>query len=159
MMKDFTLAALGLEQRKVALALFTKSHLDEVIVHHLPSDPEKAIQSLTGFLRSAIEVHDVQYLALRNLSGNANERICKSYERCRGVLRIMGIPCSEISETELLNGFGHPALTRIDHLRRAGRNIWPILASKGVAKSSIDAAVLGLYVQVSRMLNWCEVQP
>lgn len=158
-MKDLSLAALDIEQRKVSLALFSMSHLDEIVEHHIPADLEKALAALAGFLCRAVEVHKVQHLALRSLPYHASRRLCEFHERCRGVASMMGLPVTEVSESDLFSGLGYPALVRRAQLRVVGKSIWPILASKGIARSSVDAAVLGLHVQIGRILNRCEVEP
>lgn len=157
-MNELTLAALGVEQRQIAVALFTRTHLDEILVHHLPSDQEKATTALVAYLRRTIESYCVPLLALQKPPINSRDRQHAIYGNAIAVARLMGVPTWEVSAEELFAGFGYPSLDRKEQLRRVGRNIWPVLASKGIARSSIDAAVLGLHVQVERMLALCEAQ-
>jgi hypothetical protein len=154
-MADLTLAALGMERRTVSLALFTKAHMEDVIVHHIPAEMEKALNAFSGFLSRTLEFHTIEYMALARLPPATSSRLQRMHEICLEILHRHGIPYIQIPASDLFACYAHPPIAHKDHLRKVGRAIWPMLNAQRSPRSSIDAALLGLHVQVQRMLNRC----
>lgn len=68
-----------------------------------------------------------------------------------GQLRAIGIPVFEAEKAALLASFAHPPLRYRTELRRIVESIWPILSTKDKTVGCIDAAALGLHVQVEKL--------
>ena len=155
-MIDLSLAALSIERRTVALALFTNGRLSGISIHHLPIQPAKASHSLAGFLNSSFDLHHIQNVALEQSSSGHSDRA----KVLRGVaidaIRQAGIPLIEVSVNDLLSSYAHPALRKREQLRRIARSIWPSLNNARATHSAQDAALLGLHTQVERLFAFCE---
>lgn len=156
-MNDLTLAALSIERRTVALALFTNSHLEDVLIRHLPDEMAKAIQSLTGFLNSSIDLQHVQFMALPLPTTKSSRRAQMLNRTATDTLRLAGIPLMQVSEQQLLESYALPSLGNREQLRRSARSLWPSLNNVRATRCSLDAALLGLHAQVQRLLGSREV--
>ena len=62
-MPNMTLAAVAVQRRSIAIALFRRTHLEEVLVRQLPTEAIKAGNSLVGFLRQVLERHPIEVAA------------------------------------------------------------------------------------------------
>ena len=87
----------------------------------------------------------------------AGERILHFGEVVKEIADELGIPSIPVDDTSLLAAYGHPALTRKEHVRRVGRTIWPGLNVALSRRAAVDAAITGLYVQVQRLFSLHEV--
>ena len=56
-MLNLTLAAVAIQRRSAAIALFRQTHLEEVLVRQLSTDKTKAENTLIGFVRQVVERH------------------------------------------------------------------------------------------------------
>jgi hypothetical protein len=157
-MPELRLAALCVERRRAALALFNETRLEDLIIHHLPSDHAKAITSLTVFLKREIERSALEYLALARPAEKASERVKLMHTALIEVLRAHGIPFLEVSDDELFSTYSEPPLRHREHLRAAAARIWPPLNDRRTARSAIDSALLGLHVQAERLFRLHGVQ-
>jgi hypothetical protein len=152
-MPDMTLSALSLERRSAALAFFKDMQLEDILIRQLSSDPAKAISSVTEFLNRALERNRIKFVALLQPKSESGERVNELYKMALSAIREAAIPFVEVSEQELFDSYGHPPLRKRQHLRKAGRNIWPALNDIYATRSAVDAAVLGLHVQVEHLFN------
>ena len=158
-MNYLILAAISIERRAVCLTLFRQVQLEDVLVRQLPADEVRATNAVIGFLNQVIEREQVGYVAFIKPPGSVSSRYRQFYSASVQVIRAKGIPCIEIPESDLFSAYGYPTLKRRDQLRKIGRTIWPSLNSQTVTRASVDAAVLGLYVQVERLLKIYEIRP
>jgi hypothetical protein len=158
-MNNLILAAFTIERRAVCFALFQQVQLDDVLVRQLPADEGRAATAVIGFLNQMIERDEAGYVAFISPPDSASARYRQLYEVSIQVIRARGIPCVEVPESKLLAAYGYPSLKRREQLRKVGRTIWPSLNSKAATRAAVDAAVLGLHVQVERLFNIQEVQP
>ncbi len=157
-MNNLTLAAISIERRAVCFTLFQQVQLEDVLVRQLPADEAKAISAVTGFLNQVIEREQVGYFAFIKPPKSASSRYRQFYSASIQAIRAKGVPCIEIPESDLFFAYSYPPLKRRDQLRKVGRMIWPSLNSQRATRASVDAAVLGLYVQVERLLNIYEIR-
>ena len=149
-MLNLTLAAVAIQRRSAAIALFRQTHLEEVLVRQLSTDQTKAENTLIGFVRQVIERHRVQ-LAVFEIAAKKSERIRTLSDDAEEICRSKGIPITRIPEQELFQSFAVPALRRRDPLRKIARSLWPILNSPSFGHASLDAAALGLCAQTKRL--------
>lgn len=155
-MIEITLAALSIERRTVALALFTNCRLDEIAVRHVPSELTKASHSVTGFLNSTFDLQHINFMVLAQPAANFSRRAEILHQTAIDTIRAAGIPLLEVPEEQLLDSYAHPALRRREQLRRIARSIWPSLNNARATHSAQDAALLGLHTQVERLFAFCE---
>jgi hypothetical protein len=67
-------------------------------------------------------------------------------------LRDHALPVWEVSRRELLDAYGHPALRSRTELRQVVTSItWQMQAQAGSDSQILDAAALGLMVQIERI--------
>lgn len=157
-MAELRIAALGIERRTIAIAIFRQLHLEDVLVHHLPANTDKALQAVVEFLHRIIERYSVSYLALNKPSNRASDRHAILYAESLKIARAKGVPCTEIEMCDLLNAYGHPPVRQRQQLRQVGFAIWPVLNSQSAPRSCVDAAILGLHVQVERLFQFYGVR-
>jgi hypothetical protein len=158
-MIDTTLAALSIERRTAALALFTNSRLDGITIRHLPAEPSKALHSLAGFLNSAMDLRHIQFIAVAQPLPTSSLRTEMLHRTAIDAIRAAGIPLLEVPDEQLFASYAHPPLQRREQLRRIARSMWPSLNSARATHSSQDAALLGLHVQIERLFAFHEVAP
>ena len=157
-MLNLTLAAVAIQRRSVAIALFRQTHLEEVLVRRLSSNRTRARNSLIGFVRQVIERHQVQ-LTVFEIANKESERIRALSNGAQEICRSKGVPITRIPEQELFQSFAVPALRRRDPLRKIARSLWPILNSPSFGHASLDAAALGLCAQTKRLFALNSPQP
>lgn len=150
-MKHFTLAAFSAERRVVAVALFRGTRLDYTRVRRLLADPSKAFGSVHGLVTETIERHRPEFIAIVAPSVKAGDRIRGFCETTKEIANNSCIPVVEVDDRTLMSAYGHPPLSRKEHLREAGRTIWPELDSTKSKCAAVDAALAGLHVQTERL--------
>lgn len=152
-MKHFTLVAFGVERRVAAFALFRGSRLEYTKLRHLPLDTSKASGSIRELVAQILERHNPEFVAVSRPSEKSSERIRSFCEVVKDIAGNLGIPAVEVDDKMLMSAYGHPPLRRKEHVRSAGRTIWPRLIECKSKKASVDAALVGLYIQTERLFS------
>jgi len=156
-MTDQKLAALAVGRRTVAVAFFRNSHIEDLLIRHLPADLPRAVISLSVFLNQVFERNSIEYFAFVRLPDMASERQRQLSVLCIERARAVGVPFVEVHDADLFAAYGYPALKRREQVRLVGKMIWPSLDSKAATRSAVDAALLGLHAQVERLFGFYEV--
>jgi hypothetical protein len=156
-MTEQKLAALAVERRTVAIAFFRNSHIEDLLIRHLPADLPRALISLSVVLNQVFERNSIEYFAFARLPEIASERQKQLSVLCIEQARAVGVPFVEVSEADIFAAYGFPALQRREQVRMVGKTIWPSLDSKAATRSAVDAALLGLYAQIERLFGFYEV--
>jgi len=152
-MKNFSLAAFSAERRIAAVALFQGTHLAETKLRHLPLDNNKASGSVRELVTRTLEHYKPEFIAVASPSNKASDRIRSFCTAVREIANSLGIPAVEVNDPSLMCAYGSPPLTRKEHVRRAGRAIWPSLTDATSKRAVLDAATTGLYVQTERLFS------
>ena len=152
-MKQFPLAAFSAERRVAALALFQGTHLEDTKLRHLPVDNDKASGSVRELVTRTLEHYRPQFIAIASPSRKASNRIRGFCTAVREIANNLGIPAIEVDDPSLMRAYGLPPLTRKEHIRSAGRAIWPGLNDAKAKRAAVDAATAGLYVQMERLFS------
>jgi hypothetical protein len=158
-MKHFTLAAFSAERRIAAVALFRGTHLEDMRLRHLPVDQSKASGSIRQLVTRFLQQRNPEFVAISFPSVKAGERIRKFCDVVKETANSLGIPTIEVKDSTLMSAYGHPPLKRKQHVRRAGRAIWPSLNDSKSRRAAVDASTAGLYVQTERLFSQYEAQP
>jgi len=146
------LLAIKVERRCVAAAVFVGLRMDFHDRRYLSSDPRKAETSALGFIEWVIRNFDIQSAALERTAEDDDVRRGVLSRAVLSTLRSEVLPVWEIGRRELLAGFAHPALRSRADLQNAAQTIlWSMFNSEQPDRAEIDAAALGLYVQVERL--------
>jgi hypothetical protein len=89
----------------------------------------------------------------------ASTRIVHCYKFAQLAFQEQAAATVEVPFKDLLESFASAPIRHRHRLRQIARRIWPILDSRKCDVAALDAAVLGLHVQVERLFNIQEVQP
>jgi|SRR5579864_3653425 len=152
-MQQQILAAIKLHRRVAGVVILDRSHIDYAKFQYLPATIQEAEKSLSGFLRWIIESFDIGFAAIEISKANSDSHVSRFRDVCREVFREAGIPVREVLLDEILSAFGEPALKSREALRQVITTIWPILNTPGFTDHTQDAAAVGLYAQVERLLT------
>ena len=152
-MKHFSLASFSAERRVAAVAIFQGAQLADTRLRHLPLDISKATGSVRELITRTLESHKPDFLAISSPSAKAGTRILGFCDAVKEIANVLGIPAIEVKDTTLMGAYGHPPLTRKEHVRRIGRTIWPGLNDAKATRAAVDAATAGLYVQTERLFS------
>jgi hypothetical protein len=150
-MFEAPLAAVGFERRRVVIALFNQTHLEDVVVKNFTSDEPGTMTSLAAFLTSVFAKQNIEYLAIEEPRGGL--RLRQMHRMAIRTANDAGVPLQQVSGSELLNASASPPLNRRSQLRRMAGLIWPSLRDPRTGPAGLDAALLGLHVQLDRLFN------
>jgi hypothetical protein len=149
-MSDLTLAAISIRRRTAAIAVFRKTHLDDVLIRELATNQQKAENSIAGFVRQFLAQHQIELVAIENRPEQSS-RIQQLYEIATTVLRTESVPIQVVPEEDLFQSFAIPPVQYRSQLRKIAQSIWPQLDNREFGRAPIDAAALGLFVQTERL--------
>ena len=155
-MSHLSLASFGSERRIAAIAIFKGTHLEDIRLRHLAVDVTKATGSVRELVTRFLERHQPECVAISHPSSKAGERALVFCAVVTDIAKELGIPVLNVETSTLLNAYGHPRLTRKEHLRRTGRTIWPSLRDLPSKRAVVDASITGLYVQTERLFSQLE---
>jgi hypothetical protein len=144
------LAAFKIERRRVSVAVLENDKLDYSGSRDLPSVHSKAVESAIAYvdwIRRDFSLHGVALEKVRADPATWKSKITTEIIK---QLRFSGVPIFEIDKSILLSSFAHPPLRYRTQLRKVISSIWPILSTKEKDTGCLDAAALGLYLQVER---------
>lgn len=147
------LASFKIERRRVSVAVFVDERLDYTASRHLPSLYAKALDSASRYVDWIMRTFRIEGAALEKSQSDPNAWKSKFTKEIIRQLRDTGVPVFEVRKDELLASFAHPPLRYRTQLREVVSSMWPILATKDKNASLLDAAALGLYVQVEKMFR------
>ena len=155
-MKHSTLAAFSIERRIAAVAVFHSTRLEDIQQRHILPDINKASGSVRELVTRTIEHQTPDFVAVSCPSAKAGSRIRALCDVINEVATAFGIPVMEIDESTLRLAYGYPPLVRKEHVRDAGRSIWPSLKDVKSKRAVVDAVTVGLYVQTERLFSLYE---
>ena len=144
------LASFKIERRRVSVAVFVDERLDYTASRQLSSLYAKALDSATRYVDWITRTFCIEGAALEKSQSAPSTWKSKFTKEIIRQLRETGVPIFEVRKEELLAAFGHPPLRYRTQLREVVSSMWPILATKDKSASLLDAAALGLYVQVEK---------
>jgi hypothetical protein len=145
------LAAFKIFRRLATVAVFRGRHLEFIDIHHLSNVPKIAGDTLDRFIGWTVENFHPDTGALAMDEDEDHPRAQLLTDAAERKLLASGVPIWKVNDAQLLVSYGVPALTQKQQLRRTAQRLWPYVpAQHSVA---LDAALVGLYVQVERLLS------
>lgn len=148
-----TLLSIRVERRTVAAAVFSGTHLEYTDSRQLSSANDKAVISAAGFISWLIDRFPVESAALEAVSCGPQAQRTQLHDSISEVLRARLLAIWQIPKDVLLAGCGKPALKSRSELRECAATIWPILSGSRARLFIQEAAILGLFVQMERLLS------
>jgi hypothetical protein len=144
------LAALRVERRAIAVAIFSGDHLEYTQVRQLASMKDKALSSAVGFVNWIVDQFIVDAAALEAIDDNPEVLRSAVSRAVAQALAQHVLPIQRVSKAQLLSAYGQPPLRSRRELREVVTDIWPVLIGNKGQPFIQDAAALGLYVQSER---------
>jgi hypothetical protein len=145
------LAALRVERRRVSIAVLEGERLDYADSRQLPSILPRAIESACAYIGWILNNFTLYGVAIEENGSDPTTWKAMIGIDIRALLKEAGIPIFEVEKGAVLSAFAHPSLRYRTELRKVISTIWPILPVNDRDTGCLDAAALGLYVQVERL--------
>lgn len=147
------LVGLKIERRRISAALFIGGRLDLTDSRQLPSTYAKALASASRYADWIRRTLRIEGAAIEKSRSEATSWRSKFTVQILAQLRSSGVSIYEVEKDALLSSFGHPPLRHNTELRKVVASIPPILATEDTNDACLDAAAVGLYVQVEKMFR------
>jgi hypothetical protein len=146
------LLSLKIERRVIGAALLRGRQLEETEKRELNSDPDKAGWSLDHFLRATVDRLRPELIALEAPPAGITTRRSTLTDQARTLFRELGVPFYELTKQEVFQAYSiKPCRSRAE-LREIGWRLFPVVRHNNT-KSPLDAALLGLLIQVRMQLS------
>lgn len=152
-MRALTVAAVQIERRKACLALFAGFNIDSIYTRELSSNSEQASKSLAGFVRKALSDSGVDYVALELNPVRCDAQVGALSRSLIAALREDAIAITTVPTESLFHTFAQPSLDRRQQLRLACEKVFPAISLPRPGVIALDAAAVGLHVQIERHLS------
>jgi hypothetical protein len=137
--------------KEVSYAVFREQRLVFWETHSYLSTPKQNVKNAIGDVARCIDRFKTTAAALEPLQ--SDDETFQLQGAVKEALRNLAVPIFEISEQELFDSFGLPALKTRQELRETVISIFPQLESSRFMNSCLDAAALGLHFETSRILS------
>jgi len=152
-MPNTKLAAVHIERRSVAIAIFAGTQLEYVQIRHLSSDQSVAEKTLIEFVSRILAQFEIDRVPLQALPPNATVRTRALHSVLTSSLREAAVSIWNVPESAIMNGFGVPPLTSRGQLHQSISQIWPWLKNLKNGRAVLGAAAIGLYFQTEHILS------
>jgi len=152
-MTNQTLLSIKISRRKIAAAVFTDGKVNYVDARTLSNVHTKAEESLLAFLNWIIEKFEVKSVGLELPDYPVETRTTRMTELAVQTLRNRAIPIWEVTKQMLFVAYAMPPLKTRKRLHVIVLSFWPHLNSMRFDRSIFDAAAVGYYVHVERLLH------
>ncbi len=145
------IAAFKIFRRSITVAIFSGRNLEFLDIQHLSNTPKAASETLNRFVGWTLENFRPQLCALAVDEEDKQPRAAMLTDVVEKRLLAQGIPVWKVTDQELLEAYALPALTQKHNLRQIACSLWPHIAEQQLP--ALDAALVGHYVQVERLLS------
>jgi len=148
-----SLAAFRIERRTISVAIFVDHQLEHTESRHLSSVYAKALNSASRYVDHITTNFSAKNAAVDMQLSTVTTTRTRLTAELVAQLRQAGVSVHEVETAALLSAFRDPPLQSRRELRESVASIWPILTTDGCHSSCLDAAALGLYVQVQNLFG------
>ena len=153
------LAAIRIERRSVAAAIFNGTNLIGLRVRQLSSKPPKADASAPAFIRLLVREFHFESAAIETVPLHQEIRRVALAQVVLDQLRIEGISIWDVSKKHVIEAFAHPPFKTRGEVREVVARMWPQLAPKRGEICALDAVALGIFFQTERAFNHYDSNP
>jgi len=148
------LAAIRIERRAVAVAIFVGGHLKyPPIARHLSADPRKALGSAAMFIDRLCEKCAFSHAVLETLPPDFEAQRSQLATVITEVLVQKQVAIWQFPKSEVIAAFGFPALRFRGQVRDVAATMWPEVDTGFGTPLIHDALALGLYCQIEHLLS------
>lgn len=147
------IAAVQISRRQVAMALFEGERLQHTEMKSLAAVKDKAEQTVIGFVRWILTTLEPELLVLPKFATEGGTIVDRLSAAAAATSQKEGVPVTHISTEELFNAFGMVPLKAKRQLHVVAGTVFPFLNNKHWRCVVLDAAAMGLLVQVRRSLQ------
>jgi hypothetical protein len=147
------LAAVRIGRRTIAVTIFLGLHMEHVEVIRLSSDIESALRRVPAIVQRLLDQFEVTTVALESSPIHSERRTAKLQEALVAQLRAGAIAIWPVAFVDLCRHFSLVPVRARHALRQIASKIFPGLAGNSRSSLDWDAALLGLHVQIERILS------
>ncbi len=149
------LAAIRIERRAIAIALFSGENLDSSpMVRQLSSDGDKALGSAAMFVRRVLEQRSFTAAAMEVLpAGDERQRTLLDSVITQVLAESSDMSVWRVPKREVIIAFGKPPPRFRVHVREVVDRLFPGTSGSFGGHLIQDALALGLYCQTEYLLN------
>lgn len=151
-MRCIDLLAIRVARRQIAIAAFDGLRLSYTQIHELPGDYLASRESTRRFIDWAVASLQPRLVAVERMQGT-NMRAADLHAV---VLRSLGhspTARATIESSVVFSSFGITTPKLRAEVRAAARRIWPELSRRYIQPAALDAALLGLHLQVQQQFS------
>lgn len=148
---DTRIAALHLERRQVAIAIFVGPKPEFTQTLQLPSDYQEAERYAVSFVLRILNHYGAGTAGIE-ASTDQLSRVARLKGAVQDALRANAVSIWEVPSAELYAAYSMPPAKTKQQLRQIVLSIWPVLNDRSL-RAAVDAMAIGLYVQVQRLLS------
>jgi hypothetical protein len=145
------LLAIKIRRRSVAAAVFSGRNLEHISALQLCNEPDAVADSVARFLATILENFRPDSAAIGISKTNHGSRVGALIETAETMIRSEGIPFWKIEDPKVLQSYAVPRLKNQKQLRAIVRCFWAHVSERQL--TGYEAAALGLYFQVERLLS------
>lgn len=136
----------------MAIAVFIGTHLEHSEAVRLSSDLSVAMRRVPVIVQRALDQFGVNTVALESPSGRPERRAATLQEALTHQLRTAAVAVWPVGFADLCRHSSLPPVRTRNALRQITTGIFPALKTTSGGGLDSDAALLGLYVQIERVL-------
>src|SRR5262249_40783179 len=144
------LVAFKIDRRRISVAVFVDERLEFTDSRQLSVVVDKALDNARAYVVWIIRNFSIDSAAFESSTPQRKSWKSRFAPEMVDQFRETGIPIFEATPATILASFALPPLRRRSDLRNVISSIWPVLSNDDDI-FRLDAAALGLYVQIERM--------
>jgi hypothetical protein len=147
------LAAFKIDRRRISVAVFVGERLEFTDSRQLSVTVSKALENAQAYVDWIIRNFAADSAAFESSTLRRGTWKSRFAPEMLKQFRTTGIPLFEANLAPILTAFAHPPLRHRSDLRDVICSMWPVISRTDTDVFRLDAAALGLYIQIERMFE------
>jgi|SRR5579884_517263 len=144
-------AAIKADRHTVAIAIFSGIQLVHVQARKLASDASRSERSALAFINRVLEAFPANAVTIE--SAPEHTQRSKLISQVAACLKSDNRSIEFVDPRLVIESFCFPVVRKRHEVRKIVRDIWPVLVIRNGSPLELDAAALGLYIQVEHLLS------
>jgi hypothetical protein len=153
-MNDTKTLAFALSKRVLAAAYFVGTKLEHIEVRRVINDADKPTATVRGFISWLVAHLPADGAVIEKTTQVGRSRRSSLYCSVLDAVQRENLPVTEVLREDLLFAFADPPLRTKEEVRRVTASFWPILTGDSNETEKLEAAALGIYVQMKRLVDY-----